>query len=548
MLCNPVFPVRPPVHFVQEIALRIFIMLAMVPSAVANSEVPLETVRFEHTYNTVFGQSVFVLGDIAELGGNDVRKSIKLVPVQQTPGGLLWRVDLAIPQGTAFSYRYVLRNDAVAAYRDPGNGTFLSAATNGATQMPTPATRDRAVYAVVGDGATAVTFQDLPGSLSRELIPVPGFANLRVAALFQRPNGPGLDFQISPSTFDTPRHAIVHQSGGLFDYVPTSAAVNGTMGEFALATALIPATRTINGITGRGIRVYLPRGYAVHTDRCYPVLYMHDGQNVFLPGGPFGCWRAEEVANNLIRRGRIRELIIVAIDNSPNRLAEYNPEWSGGAVANHNYNLFLVNELKPYIDSNYRTMSERENTGLMGSSFGGVATFSAALEMPGVFGRLGAMSTSFGYTTLDDRLAEGDLPLADRVYLDAGDTSDGGQETVSVRDALLETGRVLHDHLHFQLGFNQQHNEAAWNARLPFALEALFPIVESSVPLGLPPPLRGDADGDGCVTLADLALLLGEFGDCDGSAGFRSAADLNENGCIELGDLALLLGAFGDCR
>lgn len=532
----------------REVVLAFAAAIALAAVARGSAEVPLESVRFEHTYNTTVGQSVFVVGSIPELGAGDVRRSVKLVPIGPTPGGLLWRLDVAIPQGTAFTYRYVLRNDSVSAYRDPANGSYLTAATSAATQAPAPAARNRIVYSLVGDGATEITFLNLPGSVDRPLLAVPGRADVRVAVSFARPNGPGLDFRVFSTVFDTPRHAIFHRAGALFDYVPTATAGAGTIVEFALPTSLIVATRTIDGVTGRGIRVYLPRGYAQHVDRCYPVLYMHDGQNVFLPGGPFGCWRAEQVADDLIRRGRIRELMIVAVDNSPNRLPEYNPDWPGGAVMNHNYNQFLVTELKPHIDANYRTFADRASTGMMGSSFGGVASISAALEFPGIYGRVGPMSTSFSYTVLDDRLAAGDLPAADRVYLDTGDTGDGGELTIQVRDDLLESGRVLGDNLHFQIGFNQQHNEAAWNARLPAALEALFPITDGAANIELPLPVRGDADGDGCVALTDLTLLLSAFGSCDPAAPFNAAVDLDENGCIDLGDLSLLLAAFGDCN
>ncbi|MBI5864883.1 MAG: hypothetical protein HZB38_10315 [Planctomycetes bacterium] len=517
-------------------------------SVFAGSEVPLQVVRFEHTYTTQTGQSVFVLGGIPELGGSDVRRSVKLVPIQQSPEGTLWRVDVAIPQGTPYSYRFVLRTDAVSTWRDSTNGTFLTTATAGTTETPIPAVRDRIVYSVVGDGATETTFVNLPGSLRRAFVPVPGRPDLQVVAVFDRPNGPGLDFRIFASAFDTPRHVILHRAGALFDYLPASSAGGGTITEFALPTTLIPATRTVNGVTGRGVRVYLPRGYAQETSRHYPVLYMHDGQNVFAPGGPFGCWYAESVADDMIRRGRIRELLIVAIDNSSNRLAEYNPEWQGGQAANANYNRFLVDELKPYVDANFRTLPGAADTGVMGSSFGGVASISVMLAYPAFFGCVGLMSTSFSYTTLDDRLAAGETPTNTRVYLDAGDTSDGGDLTVGVRDALLRTGRVLEQSIFFQIGFNQQHNEVAWNARLPQALEALYPITEGASELALPAPLRGDSDGDGCITLEDLTLLLSAYGTCEAGAGYNPAADLDENQCITLADLTLLLSAFGDCR
>jgi enterochelin esterase-like enzyme len=307
----------------------------------------------------------------------------------------------------------------------------------------------------------------------------------------------------------------------------------------------VPDTATINGVTGRGVRIYLPRGYALHPQRRYPVLYMHDGQNVFAPGGPFGCWFAENAVNLLVHQGRLRELIIVAVDNSPHRPAEYVPELADDVVSNADYNSFLINELKPYVDANYRTLVDAQHTGVMGSSFGGIASLVLGLEHGDVFGRVAAMSPSFWVGATGSKVAAGRILSDVRLYFDSGDSNDGQELTLQTRDAVLKTGRVLRDDFYYTVGFNQQHNEAAWSARLPEALQFLFPIAEEPNALEVLLPPNGDLNGDGTVDQADLGILLADFGCESGRPGSACAGDVDGDGATGQADLGALLGQFG---
>ena len=144
---------------------------------------------------------------------------------------------------------------------------------------------------------------------------------------------------------------------------------------------------------GRNRRVwlYLPPGYAT-SNRTYPVLYMHDGQNVFDAATSFaGEWGVDETLDSLHAVGDAG-VIVVAVDNGgSHRMDEYQPwhstveRYGGGEGAR--YVDFLVQTLKPYIDAHYRTRPDRVNTGIGGSSLGGIISFYAALQYPDVFGR-----------------------------------------------------------------------------------------------------------------------------------------------------------------
>lgn len=517
------------------------------------ADVPSQTVRFAINYVTTFGDSVFIVGDIPELGSGDIRKGVKLVPGTYVPGppaSLVWSIDIAIPYGTTTTYRFYRGNDDVAALTVPGTFTAIGEPVTITTTIPVPATRDRIIYAPTSESTAAAIFQIPGGYTSRPFLPLYGRSDLKAAVLWNRPNGPGIDAQFGGGIIDSPLHRLFFRNAAAFNYEPVAAPNSaGTKETFALPTALIPSTRTVNNITGRGIQVWLPRGYALNTAKRYPVLYMHDGQNVFVPGGPFGTWQAEVTTAQLIQRARVREIIIVAIDNSSQRSAEYVPEFANSTVNNTRYNQFIVGELKPYIDANYRTLPGRETTAVAGSSFGGIASCVLALDQSATFGRVGVFSPSFWAGNTKNRVTAGGISMSTRVYMDAGDTSDDGDITLSVRDALLARGRVLNVDLFFQIGLFQQHNEAAWSQRFPQMLDALFPISEETALLdALPTPLMGDFNGDGCIELSDLSRLLAAFGTCSGAAAFDTAADLDASTCVDLADLAALLGRFGLCQ
>ena len=146
----------------------------------------------------------------------------------------------------------------------------------------------------------------------------------------------------------------------------------------------------------RRIWVYLPEGYAA-TKKHFPVLYMQDGQNIFdAATSAFGEWGVDECLDSLIRSGKPAS-IVVAIDNGPQRLNEYNPyEFQNfGKGEADQYLNFIVETLKPFIDRQYRTLPNKENTLIAGSSLGALFAYYAMLKQPDVFGKAGIFSPTF---------------------------------------------------------------------------------------------------------------------------------------------------------
>ena len=146
------------------------------------------------------------------------------------------------------------------------------------------------------------------------------------------------------------------------------------------------------GLKPRDIVVWLPPSYFKIDNKRYPVLYMHDGQNVFDPAtSSFGYdWRADEVADSLIKVGVMKEIIIVGIYNTSDRTSEYTHTQLG-----YTYMDFVVNKLKPFIDNEYRTLPNPENTGVCGSSAGGLISMMMVWNYPNVFANGACFSSAF---------------------------------------------------------------------------------------------------------------------------------------------------------
>ncbi|MEO0723860.1 MAG: alpha/beta hydrolase-fold protein [Bacteroidota bacterium] len=150
----------------------------------------------------------------------------------------------------------------------------------------------------------------------------------------------------------------------------------------------------------RRIWIYLPPDYATSA-RSYPVLYMHDGQNLFDDATSFsGEWGVDESLNDLFSEGDYG-IIVIGIENGGgNRLPEYtpwpNPTYGGGEGSA--YVDFIVETLKPYVDANYRTLPDQPNTGIMGSSLGGLISLYACIRHQDIFGRAGVLSPSLWFT------------------------------------------------------------------------------------------------------------------------------------------------------
>ncbi len=243
----------------------------------------------------------------------------------------------------------------------------------------------------------------------------------------------------------------------------------------------------------RTVIVLLPPGYREETDRRYPVLYMHDGQNLFDASTSFiGVeWGVDEAVYRLVEEEQLDPLIVVGVYNTNRRAYEYTPapdanRGDGGGA--EFYAEFLVNDLKPYIDEHYRTMPERSHTGVMGSSLGGVCSLYLAWEHGDVFSRIGAMSTSYGWADRDIvRRIEAEPPApGTRLWIDMGtdeDRRDRNGDGVpdimelhrAVRDTLVGHGMKLGRDLKYVEAEGAVHNERAWAARFPRALTFLFP-------------------------------------------------------------------------
>jgi len=240
----------------------------------------------------------------------------------------------------------------------------------------------------------------------------------------------------------------------------------------------------------RDVLVYLPRGYGRLSLRRYPVLYLHDGQNVFDAATAFAGveWGVDETAERLIQRKLIEPLIIVAVANlGDERIHEYAPtrgvidakakrkRRSKGLA--REYGHFLMDELKPYIDRKYRTKREAEFTGLGGSSLGALVTLAIGILYPQVFRRLIVMSPSiwwddFAIYRLVDSIEE-KAPL--KIWLDTGTAEPGWEQARELRSRLVEKGWRLFNDLQYLEAKGADHSEAAWAARVDPALRFLFP-------------------------------------------------------------------------
>lgn len=233
---------------------------------------------------------------------------------------------------------------------------------------------------------------------------------------------------------------------------------------------------------GRTLAIYLPPSYVQNPLKRYPVLYMHDGQNLFEAPTAFGGveWRVDETANDLINRGLMDEVIVVGIYNAgANRIYEYTPccdaGYGGGGA--DTYEAFLLQSVKPYVDRTYRTLAPNRNTAIMGSSLGGLVSFYIGRRHPEVFGKAAGLSSSFWWddSALARQVEAATQKVPIRIYLDAGTNSDGLEGTTRMRDALVQDGYVQGQDLDFYVAQGAGHNESSWAARLGIPLTYLFP-------------------------------------------------------------------------
>ncbi|MBU6427618.1 MAG: alpha/beta hydrolase [Cyanobacteria bacterium REEB65] len=239
----------------------------------------------------------------------------------------------------------------------------------------------------------------------------------------------------------------------------------------------------------RQVAVYLPPGYEADPSRRFPVMYMFDGQNLFDPTTSFcGDWEMDLAIDALASRGEIEPLIAVGIYNGgEHRISEQSPWLDPQFSCRGEANAFLdwiCGGLKAQIDKQFRTRTAPEDTGIGGSSMGGLTALYSLLERPGTFGKALCMSPSFWFARgaiFDYVAALGGKPKGSRIYLDFGAReARPGPGTRLLRDArimrelLCSQGFVPGEDLLWVEDPSGIHNEACWNARLPGALRFLW--------------------------------------------------------------------------
>lgn len=235
------------------------------------------------------------------------------------------------------------------------------------------------------------------------------------------------------------------------------------------------------GILPRDIIVWLPPSYDSLSNKKYPVLYMQDGQNVFDPGtSSFGVdWQIDETADSLIKAKAIEEIIVVGIYNTYQRGSEYNQTDLGYA-----YMRFIVKELKPFIDSTYRTLPDRKNTAVGGSSSGGLISFMMLWEYPDIFSKAACISPAFKISDIDfvSSVKNYSGNKKDiKIYIDNGGVGLEKELQPGIDEmliALKDKGYMENQDLLWVKDSSAEHDEAAWAKRVYRFLEFFFPCSE----------------------------------------------------------------------
>lgn len=233
----------------------------------------------------------------------------------------------------------------------------------------------------------------------------------------------------------------------------------------------------IEGLRPRNIFVWLPPNYENEKSKRYPVFYMHDGQNLIDPktSNTFHDWRVDEVADSLIRNNEIEPFILVGINNTDDRAKEYDNTELGRL-----YMKLIVEKIKPFVDKNYRTLTDAKNTAVGGSSMGGLISMICAWEYPSVFSKAACFSPAFRINSIDYvRVVKNyNGPKKDLLfYIDNGGK---GLETLlqpgidSMIDALNQKGYEENKDYFVFIDEQAEHNETAWSKRIWRPLKLFF--------------------------------------------------------------------------
>ena len=223
------------------------------------------------------------------------------------------------------------------------------------------------------------------------------------------------------------------------------------------------------------IWVYLPKSYTSKTEKKFPVIYMHDAQNLFDSKTSYaGEWNVDETLDSLNA-----EIIVIGIEHgNEKRLDELTPfknEKYGGGKGD-NYLDFIVSTLKPYIDKTYKTLPNKKNTAIFGSSLGGLTSYYAVLKYPEIFGKAGVFSPSFWFSDAIFEMTKKTKKLKAKIYFMCGDNEDA--QMVPDLNKIVYLVDSIRCHC---LALNKtelikggQHNEKLWRENFKKAYLWLF--------------------------------------------------------------------------
>lgn len=223
----------------------------------------------------------------------------------------------------------------------------------------------------------------------------------------------------------------------------------------------------------RRIWIYLPADYET-SGKSYPVFYMQDGQNLFDAATSFvGEWQIDESLNALVANGA-PDAIVVGVDNGGNyRIEEYTP-WSNAAYGGGKgdlYARFLVETLKPYIDEHFRTLPDRENTGVLGSSLGGLISWYIGLKHQDVFSKIGIFSPSFWFSDSTFIMAAETFKEEDmQMYFVAGGQEGSDGQVIDDCEKMIETLKGVgftDQEMKLVAKADGEHSEWFWRREFP---------------------------------------------------------------------------------
>ena len=539
------------------------LLAALCHGAPAKSESAVrKDVEFSVTADVGFGNEVCVLGAHPALGGGNALRAPKLA---WTPGNL-WRGTVALEAGTAFSYRFISRNFSTGPWGNAANLTNIGDPQNVTTpaHMLPPWGSKMILYRTTW-AAPRILYRDLTHNGAWSEVTMSAWGPGRVAGEMTfsvqvlAPSGSELEFVFNngagnfdnapappsgaaqggapavpapyqglggPYNYRTSLDVFLVQGGGVFNYLPPDPVSAPRFETRQIGS-------TVAGVPGRPIRILLPRGYDQNSNKRYPVVYFHDGDNVFFPGGPFGTWDADRIAGYETSQGRMRESILVAIPSGngygSNRLTEYLPAgetifyagqiYTGNALA---YVRFMLENVMPTLDVNYRTMGDAANTLTAGSSMGGLIADFIGFSQSARFGGIGIFSPAYWAAPLwvAQRDAAAKLPLRRYLYMGTAESSTGESSSniywngaLQAYNSWVKAGHSVHRDLLFEGGAGAAHNELAWSRRLPaFFAFALDPWREGNALSLLTHPPQATVDSVDLIGREVKIGFIGRFG------------------------------------